>query len=133
MHGNGIIFFIDERVYRGEWLQNKMHGYGEFLWPDGRKYIGYYIEDKKEGFGIFYWNKPNKTYIGFWKNGKQEGLGCLVNQTSLLYGTWRDGINIKYFNRPSTALKTLIASELKYIKCFKYELQDALEFIKLHD
>jgi hypothetical protein len=133
MHGYGVIFFIDDRVHLGEWFENKMHGYGEFYWPDGRKYVGNYVDDKKEGFGIFYWKIPKKAYVGFWKNGKQDGTGYLVNRTSLIYGIWRDGINVKYFSRPSMALKQLTKEELKYLPCFQSNLSDALQFIKFDD
>jgi len=59
----------------GQWRYNSMHGYGEFHWKDGRIYSGYYVQDKKEGFGIYYWEKDNKAYVGFWKDGKQNGVG----------------------------------------------------------
>jgi hypothetical protein len=30
----------DGRVFKGQWMANKMHGKGVISWPDGRKYSG---------------------------------------------------------------------------------------------
>ena len=48
----GVYNWSDQRVYRGDWKNNKMEGRGVFEWPDGRKYEGQYIDDKKEGQGM---------------------------------------------------------------------------------
>ena len=131
MHGYGIIHFNDNRVYTGQWINNKMHGYGEFHWPDGRKYRGYYKNDKKDGFGILYWPSSKKVFIGFWKNGNQNGVGYIINHNAMLYGIWKEGNNIKYFERPAQALKYIKDEDNVYIKAFKFNLNDALILAKL--
>lgn len=70
-----------------------MHGYGEFYWPDGKKYFGYYVNDKKEGFGMFMWSDHPKlkAYIGFWKDGKQHGVGIMVSKNTIKYTLWKNG------------------------------------------
>ena len=39
----------DEKLYIGEWLNNKMHGFGDLTWPDGKQFIGEFQEDKRHG------------------------------------------------------------------------------------
>ena len=131
MHGYGIIYFHDNRVYTGQWIYSKMHGYGEFYWPDGRKYIGFYKNDKKDGFGIFYWPGSKKAYIGSWKDGQQNGVGYIVTNSAMLYGIWKDGHNVKYFEKPGQAFKYFKDEETHYIKAFKYNLKDALDLAKM--
>jgi hypothetical protein len=65
----GVYKWADDRVYEGEWQNNKMHGTGVFRWPDGRVYEGAYFEDKKQGRGEFTWPDGRK-YIGEWMEGK---------------------------------------------------------------
>lgn len=40
--------------------------------------LGEYKEDKKAGYGEFYWS-DGKIYKGAWKDGKQHGLGELID------------------------------------------------------
>jgi len=46
-----------------------MDGKGEFIWVDGRVYKGEYKNDKKHGYGEFHW-ADGRIYKGNWKNGK---------------------------------------------------------------
>ena len=47
-------------------------------WPDNRIYEGDYADDKKHGYGIFSWGDGRK-YMGDWVNGKQHGNGIYIN------------------------------------------------------
>ena len=40
IQGEGRYVWSDEKLYIGEWLNNKMHGFGDLTWPDGKQYIG---------------------------------------------------------------------------------------------
>ena len=107
-----------------------MHGYGEFRWADGKKYAGYYIHDKKEGFGIYYWANPLRVYLGFWKNGKQDGVGKYFNgNRPPKYGIWKNGDKIEIFQDEEQAFKSLLPNQEKYIKFFKCSLADIQEFL----
>ena len=77
--GYGIYYFSKDKAYFGEWKNKKKEGFGEFIWPD-RKYIGFYLNDKKNGFGISTWKDGHKSIVGFWKDGKQFGLGKFMNR-----------------------------------------------------
>ncbi len=46
----GEYYWNDGRIYKGEWLNNKMHGRGSYSWKDGRIYEGEYLNDKKHVF-----------------------------------------------------------------------------------
>ena len=39
---------------------------------------------------MFYW--PNDRYlVGFWKNGKQNGVGKYIKENKIKYGLWKEG------------------------------------------
>lgn len=40
MCGMGEYLQADGRMFRGDWLNNKMHGKGIYTWKDDRKYEG---------------------------------------------------------------------------------------------
>ena len=107
-----------------------MHGYGEFRWSDGKRYAGYYIHDKKEGFGIYYWSNPLRVYLGFWKNGKQDGVGKYFNgYKSVKYGMWKNGDKIEIFQDEGEAFQHLQDDQGRYIKFFTYTLDEITEFL----
>ncbi len=109
-----------------------MHGYGEFRWKDGKKYVGYYANDKKEGFGIYYWATPNRVYIGFWKAGKQNGVGKYINPKSTRYGLWSHGEREKWFNSEKDATDLIPASQEKFKIFFKYDMPQIADYVRLY-
>lgn len=113
----------------GQWRKNSMHGYGEFIWKDGKKYAGYYVSDKKEGFGIYYWANSNRVYLGFWKEGKQEGVGKYINGNEIRFGLWSNGKRIKQYTGESEAVSELEQNQLRFKNLFKYELNDIVNFL----
>ena len=38
MHGVGNYYWVDGRVYKGEWKNNRRTGHGILIYPDGRTY-----------------------------------------------------------------------------------------------
>jgi hypothetical protein len=108
-----------------------MHGYGEFKWKDGKKYLGYYVNDKKEGFGIYYWASPNRVYIGFWKGGKQDGIGKYINPKLTRYGLWKNGERVNWFNTEIEAMDFLTNGQEKYKYLYKFNMDDISTLI--HD
>ena len=116
---------MDNRVYKGEWKDNKMDGIGVFLWEDNKKYIGEYKNDKKDGFGIFIW-PDGRRYEGGWHNGKQHGYGSMMIEGEKKYGEWRFGNRIRWLDENSehielinkvraSALRILSNENLDYI------------------
>jgi hypothetical protein len=51
-HGYGIMEWVDEEVYKGQWKENKRDGLGYRKWKDGIEYYGEYKENKLWGEGI---------------------------------------------------------------------------------
>ena len=92
MKGYCIIYYNNERMYQGQIENGLKNGYGEFTWGIGQKYIGNYKDDLKHGFGIFISNiKPLNVYIGFWKEGKFDGIGMKINNNQQKCGIYKDG------------------------------------------
>ena len=122
---NGLGIFRDDkgRNYEGNWANGKMNGFGIFNWRDGRKYIGNFKNDKREGFGIFMWKNPLKIYIGFWKEGTQNGYGKVYTPFKEKGYLWNKGKKNKFINNNDNISDKYKAS------IFKMNFDDLLSFI----
>ena len=122
MIGNGIILYNDGKIYSGEILNGNLNGIGLFKWNNGYIYFGNYIKNVKNGFGIFIWRKkPLIAFVGFWENGKQNGVGVKINDNIFKYGVWKNGkkeiwINFsdigKYFNQDEEKYEKLFGNNI---------------------
>jgi hypothetical protein len=76
-----------------------MHGFGIYYWPDGRVYSGEFKNDKKHGFGLYSW-KDNRRYEGYWHKNRQHGLGTYLvpKDGKLKFGLWEDGQRTQWFD-----------------------------------
>ena len=93
MNGYGILKYSNNKKYEGQFENGVMNGYGEFSWGSRKKFIGNYVQGYKEGFGIYIWDIIIfEAYLGFWKNGKMNGLGVKIKDDIVRYGSWKDGI-----------------------------------------
>jgi hypothetical protein len=98
MNGFCFIKYNDDRRYEGKMKNGLKEGYGEFTWKPTRKYIGNYSNDLKSGFGIYIWNiNIFRVYIGFWHQGRMEGVGVVINGSKLQYGKWLKGQKVERF------------------------------------
>ena len=123
MNGYGIINYNDGRYYEGEFKNNKMNGLGLFKWNDGRKYFGIFENDIRNSFGIFLWKEPLKIYVGFWKNGKQNGLGKLKTSYKEIYCFWKDSKKNKQFNSKEKFIENINKCNDKNVKQYFYFFQ----------
>ena len=46
---------------------------------------------KNQDLGLQY-GKKNKVFMGYWKNNKKHGPGKLINDDTITYGEWENGI-----------------------------------------
>lgn len=114
-HRNGIAYENGKKVYNGEWRNGKRHGYGksynegnrllfEGIWKNDFPYFGsIYLNNEKilyhglfqnyEGFFLLHQDfLEEKTYKGFWKNGKKDGFGILTKYGQTHFeGNWKNG------------------------------------------
>lgn len=130
LEGIGIYQFLDGRVYSGEWFNSSMHGYGEFLWPDGKKYVGFYECDQKSGFGVYLWKNPTRTYLGFWKNGKQGGVGRYISAKSSFWGEWENGDRKRSFDNKAEALSIFEKCHPEFLWIMKMTQDQIMEFLQ---
>lgn len=110
-----------------------MNGYGEFLWKDGKKYFGYYLNDKKDGFGIHFWTSPDRLYLGFWKDGKQHGVGKYVKNNVVKYGQWLNGERIRFFDSYLDAMNHIPEDMLSYQFYFRLDVDKILHMLNKQD
>lgn len=69
MHGTGQMTYIDGRIYKGEYYEDKKHGQGLYMWPNGKMYEGDWYQGKQHGKGTFT-NTKGISQTGTWSNGK---------------------------------------------------------------
>ncbi len=108
-----------------------MNGYGEYHWPEGRSYIGNYVMDKRHGFGIHYWSNPEKLFMGFWENNKQNGVGCIITMKSIVYGVWHNGEKQKSLSGYEAFIKKLPSNLFDYSNFFPKDIEEGRRLIKL--
>eukprot|EP00032_Breviata_anathema_P001084 JZ551567.1.p1 GENE.JZ551567.1~~JZ551567.1.p1 ORF type:complete len:185 (+),score=1.11 JZ551567.1:27-581(+) len=69
----------NDRVYEGEFVNDRMQGFGVMTFPDGSRYEGEFLADAYNGFGTY--NFPDGCkYIGQWHDGKMHGDGVFVDE-----------------------------------------------------
>lgn len=125
LDGYGNYYFNDGRIYYGEWKNNMMDGIGEFYWKNGKKYIGCYVKDKKEGFGFYVWENPKKIFLGFWKGGKQHGVGKFLDEENSKYGVWKNGKRIKWIEDENEIQNFCSDENKQYLKFFTYTFEQS--------
>ncbi len=133
MNGYGIIKYINDCIYSGEIKDNIFEGLGEFLWDDNKYYCGNYLNGLKNGFGIFVWNfKKLDCYIGFWENGKCNGVGIKMDDSNCKIGIWKEGRRINsiknweldnYLKPYQIKYKKFLENEHKFLSKFVLKLQ----------
>lgn len=70
-HGKGKMVYSEEKVYEGEWKEDKMDGFG-VMNSKGKVYEGEFKDGKMHGVGVLYPNgKDGKGKKGEWENGKR--------------------------------------------------------------
>ena len=83
--GDGEEIFLNGAIFKGFYLSGQKK-HGKFMWQNGNYYMGDFSEDKFNGYGIYKWGE-DRTYEGYWVNGKMEGKGKL----KLKDGSFYDG------------------------------------------
>jgi hypothetical protein len=135
INGYGIISYPDNKVYMGHLDEGIMEGYGEFFWkttPDClKRYIGEYHNDKREGFGVFIWTVTPmiEAYVGFWKEGKMDGLGIKIENENYMYGIWKDKkreVPLKGAKFFAPYIKNEDVNKIKILKMKKNKLKEMI-------
>lgn len=72
MEGDGVLWFFDGDVYRGEFHEDEMHGQGSFRCVDGSVYVGDFQHDLREGHGTL-WKSSGSVYSGSFAGGEMCG------------------------------------------------------------
>ncbi len=126
MQGWGIYNFSNGGSYEGEFHQNMMSGYGEYKLGN-KTYIGMFQNDVRHGFGIDYLNDPVRIYVGFWKDGKKDGLGKMLSADSVHFCIYENGKKTKMIHNFSDAISMIPKNYLKYKNSFKLNMLKLME------
>jgi hypothetical protein len=105
-NGKGTKKWKDGGIEKGTWKNGELTGQGyQFFgktsdfagdWYEGEFLNGYY------GFGKYYFSDEDVKYVGYWKNGKQEGKGKIIYGQNSEYpnryfdGEWKNGMKHGY-------------------------------------
>ncbi|XP_041127784.1 radial spoke head 1 homolog [Polyodon spathula] len=91
-NGQGTYRFKNGACYIGEYYMNKKHGQGTFYYPDGSKYEGGWVDDQRFGHGVYTYIN-NDMYDGEWMNHQRHGQGVYTyaKTGSTYVGSWRQG------------------------------------------
>ena len=134
MEGWGLIHYLDGNIYKGQILDGLPHGYGEFIWNNENRYIGNYINGQKEGFGIYIMISENLreyiSYFGFWKKGKQDGYGIVINNKKIYYVKYKEGKKMKNYKYDFFIAEILPFISKKYKKIFQCESKYLRKIVK---
>jgi hypothetical protein len=68
-HGRGKQWFVDGRVYDGEFDCGILQGHGRMTWPDGQFYLGEWMDGQRTGLGIEVLPNGELYYEGAFSNG----------------------------------------------------------------
>lgn len=67
--GEGVLYTeIGDKIYDGEWKNNKYHGYGQYFLRGQCRYEGNWENGKRNGDGIAYDQNGQEEYNGSWKD-----------------------------------------------------------------
>ena len=100
-HGQGIMSYINSRLYEGSWKEDLRHGKGYEKFLNNNTFEGFFIKGKPNGNGIYKWN-TGEFYDGEWCNGVKSGDGVFKGPNTESYiGEWKnsrpDGYGIYYW------------------------------------
>ncbi len=130
LNGYGLMKYSNDSIYIGEFKNSLMNGFGEFLWNDTEYYCGNYLNGVKHGFGIYVWSFDKlNCYVGFWENGKQNGVGVKIIENELRYGFYKDGRKTGSFNGGWESKHYLKPEQVKYFKFFNLNSKILIKFI----
>jgi len=142
MSGYAIIRYKENRIYKGQVINGKMEGFGEFDWNKGKKYFGYYKSDKKNGFGIYLWNIPEindgeklldlqdiNGYIGFFSEGKMNGVGMRLCDGKIKHGFWKNGVKMDWIEEQEKIKLLVENNQKKYLKIIMANKKDIINLL----
>lgn len=94
----GVFIYKNGDRYEGDWSKDgtKKNGIGTLTYASGSVYVGEFQDGEINGKGNITFPKgektKNKSYDGYWKNSKYNGLGTMIWYNGSRYeGQWLDG------------------------------------------
>lgn len=85
--------FYDDGIYYGWWKDNRRHGLGMKWYNDRRFYMGEWEADVYHGIGILFYPNNNR-YEGYFARGMKNGEGTFfhVHTGQVQKGMWQDDV-----------------------------------------
>ena len=71
--------------------------------------------------------------MGFWNDGKQNGLGKFIKGESVKYGIWNEGKKEKWFNNEKEFSDNLNPSDEKYSTFFRWDITEINKFFDIEE
>ena len=74
--------------------------------------------------------KGNKFFIGFWKEGKQDGIGKYIKDNSVKFGIWKDGKKEDEILTEEEFINRFNSFESIFINIFQWNIDEIKKFMK---
>ena len=62
--------------------------------------------------------------MGFWKGGKQHGVGKFLDEDKTKFGLWKNGKRIKWIEEEEEISKFIADENTEFVHYFKYSLDE---------
>ena len=72
---------------------------------------------------MYFWVKPIRIYLGFWKNGKQHGVGRYLTKSNDKFGYWENGIRKHIYKDKFQALSNLNKTQVSFTNSLMIDIE----------
>ena len=73
----------------------------------------------------------NRFFVGFWKEGKQNGVGKYIKGEDVKYGVWKNREREKWFDYEDEFVSCLDQNDEKYASLFQWGRSQFKKYIEL--
>ncbi|MBN3288666.1 RSPH1 protein, partial [Polyodon spathula] len=90
-HGQGTFYYPDGSKYEGKysgWVDDQRFGHGVYTYINNDMYDGEWMNHQRHGQGVYTYAKTGSTYVGSWRQGKQEAAGELIHANHRFQGNF---------------------------------------------
>lgn len=81
-HGNGVLFYSNGDIYKGDWINDQKSGHGEYLFFNGNKIDGNFEENLMNGISVVTFNNGVELCANF-KNNQIASEAIEINFDNL--------------------------------------------------
>ena len=81
---------------------------------------------------MYYW-PPNRFFVGFWKDGKQNGVGKYIKGDVIKFGIWEEGKKDRWFINEDEFANCLDPKDERFSSIFQCGKTQLRKFMEITD